>query len=127
MERTMEALRAFKNLAGTFFDVGASTYLHPDELAPRFELTGMLARDVRAMLHDPEFQAIVDRKSQLIFRQKYAINECNISMNDKNLAAIYQFSKGHVLRICCVVRKRENIPVSRSADLTSSLMIKKEK
>jgi hypothetical protein len=34
--------------------------LHLDELAPRLEPTGMSARDVRVMLHDPEFQAIVD-------------------------------------------------------------------
>jgi hypothetical protein len=67
----------------------------------------MSARDVRAMLHDPEFQAIVDRNSQLIFLQKYAIDECNLSMNDKKLATIYQISEGHSRWIRCIARKRE--------------------
>jgi hypothetical protein len=67
----------------------------------------MSERDIRAMLHDPEFQAIVDRNSQLIFLQKHAIDECNVSMNDKKLAAIYQISEGHVRCIRCIARKRE--------------------
>jgi hypothetical protein len=73
------------------------------------------------MFHDPEFQAIVDRSSQLIFLQKYAIGECNVSMNDKKFAAIYQISEGHVRHIRCVARKREehpSQPIGRPHDLT---------
>jgi hypothetical protein len=70
----------------------------------------MSARDVRAMLHNPEFQAIVDRNSQLIFLQRYVINKCNVPLNDKKPAAIYQISEGHVRHIRCVTRKREEYP-----------------
>jgi hypothetical protein len=81
--------------------------LPPNELARRLEPTGMTARDVRAMFHEPEFQAIVDRKSQLLFLDQYLMNECHISINDKRLAEIYQISEGHIRRLRCVARKRQ--------------------
>jgi hypothetical protein len=73
------------------------------------------------MLHDLDFQAIVDRNSQFIFLQRYAIDECNVSMNNKKLTAIYQISERHVQRIPRVVRKREehpNHPIARPHKFT---------
>jgi hypothetical protein len=57
-------------------------------------------------LYHPEFQGIVDRISQLIFLQKYGIDESNVLMNDGKLATIYQISEGHVRHIRCVARQR---------------------
>jgi hypothetical protein len=37
-------------------------------------------------------------------------DECHVSMNDKELAAVYQISEGHVRRIHCVARKRKEHP-----------------
>jgi hypothetical protein len=79
------------------------------------------------MLHDSEFQAIVDQYSQFAFLQKYTIDECNVSMNDKKLTAIYQISEGHARQFAALLEKEKNISVSRSADLTNSPTIKKEK
>jgi hypothetical protein len=92
---------------------------YADELAPRLESAGMSARDVRAILHDPEFQAIGDRNSKFIVLQKYVIDEGNISMNNKKLVTIYQISKGRVRRIRCVARKKHlNQPIDRPHKLT---------
>jgi hypothetical protein len=41
----------------------------PGELARRLEPSGMSARDLRAMFHDPEFQAISDRNSKRLSLQ----------------------------------------------------------
>jgi transposase len=95
--------------------------LPPHELAHRLESTGMSARDVRAMFHDPDFQAIEDRNSQLLYLHEYALSECYVSINSKKLAEIYQISEGHVRRIRCAARKKEEKkpqPVGRPRKLS---------
>jgi hypothetical protein len=81
----------------------------------------MSARDVRAMFHDPQFQAIRDRNSQLLFLAKYARDECFISINDRKLSEVYEISEGHIRRLRCVARKKEEMPdrpVGRPCKLT---------
>jgi transposase len=76
-------------------------------LSRRLEGTQLTARDIRALMHDPEFQAITDRNAQLVFLKKYAALECGFSINPKQLASIYDISVGHVRNLLCAARKRE--------------------
>jgi hypothetical protein len=80
-----------------------------DQLARRLEPSGISARDVQPMVHDPEFQAISDRNSQPLFLQQYAANECYVSLNHRKLAEIDQISEGQIRRLRCIARKKQQL------------------
>jgi hypothetical protein len=86
--------------------------LTPTELSVRLQPLGLSARDLRALLHDPDFQEISDRNSQLIFISYFIPEQCFITMNDKKLSDIYQISPGNVRKIRFKTRNHdENSPV----------------
>jgi hypothetical protein len=79
------------------------------ELSRRLQATRLTARDIRALTHDPEFQAIAGRNSQLAFTKNYASYECGLSVNGKKLTAIYEISVGHIKQL------RHAVPQQRDA------------
>jgi hypothetical protein len=66
----------------------------------------MTACDIRALIHDPEFQTIRDRNSQLVSLKSFAFDQCSLSICEKPLANTYHISVGHAKRLCHVARKR---------------------
>jgi hypothetical protein len=64
-------------------------------------------------MHDPEFQTIRDRNSQLIFLKSFAPDQCWLSVGEKKLANIYQTSVGHMKRLRSVARKRAHTDTLR--------------
>jgi hypothetical protein len=62
------------------------------------------ARDIRALSHDPEFQAIADRNSHLPFTKDYAAHERGLSLNGKELTTIDEISVGHLKKLLQAMR-----------------------
>jgi transposase len=79
-------------------------------LSRKLEKTKLTARDIRALIHDAEFQAIADRNSQLVFVRNYSAFECGLSINAKELASIYDISVGHVKKLLHAARRRKESP-----------------
>jgi hypothetical protein len=74
------------------------------ELSRRLQAKPLTARDIRALSHDPEFHAIADRNSQLPFTKNCAAHECGLSLNGKEVAAIYEIGVGHVKKLLQAMR-----------------------
>jgi transposase len=68
----------------------------------------LTARDICVLTHNPEFQAITDRNSQLAFTKNYAAEKCGVSLNGKKFAAIYEISVGHVKKHIRAVRQQRD-------------------
>jgi hypothetical protein len=68
------------------------------------------ARDICALLHNPEFQSIPDRNSQIIFLREFAFEKCFAHINDKTLAIIYQKTQSNVRKLFCKSRKHAANP-----------------
>jgi hypothetical protein len=49
-------------------------------------------RDIRALSHDPEFQSISDRNSQMRFLQQFGFKSCCTELSDKAFADIYEMN-----------------------------------
>jgi hypothetical protein len=73
----------------------------------------MNARDIRALLHDSEFQRISDRNSQMLFLRQFALDECSLSINNKALARVFEISEGNVRKIRCLARQRDDDTTGR--------------
>jgi hypothetical protein len=56
----------------------------------------MNARDIRALLHDCEFQQISDRNSQMLYLKQFPADQCFLSINDKALGCIHEISMGNM-------------------------------
>jgi hypothetical protein len=68
------------------------------------------ARDIRALLHNPEFQSIPDRNSQIVFLPEFALEKCFAHINDKTIATIYQKTESKVRKLFCRSRKHAANP-----------------
>jgi hypothetical protein len=91
---------------GVIFLVSEPTpALGPQELILRPEPLGLTARDIRALLHNPDFQAISDRNSQMAIVEQCVPGQCYITINDKKLSAKYGISVGRVRKIRCFSKK----------------------
>jgi hypothetical protein len=82
-------------------------------LLQRLERTALSGRDIRALLQNPDFRAIPDRNSQMLFLRNFADEECFVSINDKTLAEAYDIGLGNVKKIRCKARQRESTPAQR--------------
>jgi hypothetical protein len=61
----------------------------------------MIELAFHALLHDPDFRAIPDRHSQILFLRKVVPEQCFISINNKTLVEIDDVSLGNVKKIRC--------------------------
>jgi hypothetical protein len=74
----------------------------------KLQATRLTARDIRALTHDPQFQSIADRKSQVAFTKSYAAHECGLSLNGKEPVTIYKISVGHVKKLLHTARQQRD-------------------
>jgi hypothetical protein len=83
-----------------------------NELSRKLHPLGFAARDLRALLRDPELLTIADRNSQMFFLSRYIPEQCYISLNDKKLAEIYEISIGNVRKLRFLAKQRnEDNPI----------------
>jgi hypothetical protein len=81
------------------------------------------ARDIRDLLHIPEFQSIPDCNSQIVFLPEFALEKYFAHINDKTIAIIYQKMESKVRKLFCRSRKHAaNLDVNsdRSPALTDA-------
>jgi hypothetical protein len=82
-----------------------TTALGPQELILRPEPLGFTAHDIRALFHNPDFQAISDRDSQMALLEQCVPGQCYVTINDKELSAKYGISVDSVRKIHCFTEK----------------------
>jgi hypothetical protein len=75
----------------------------------------MTGRDIRALLHNPDFRAIPDRNSQMLFLRKFPGEQCFVLIIDKTLAEIYDIKIGKVKKVSCNARHQQENPIPRFA------------
>jgi hypothetical protein len=94
-----------KNKNHFLMDPLKSSALGLEIIEERLSSSIMSPTSIRALLRNPEFQAIQSRNEQLVFLHEFATNVCFTSLNNEALGEIFRISKGNVAKIRSKARK----------------------
>jgi hypothetical protein len=73
----------------------------------------MRIRDICALLHNPDFRAVSDRNSKILFLREFPAKQCFVLIIDKTLAEVYDINIGKMKKISCNARRQQENPIPR--------------